>query len=147
MGYLGNTVSDLLSGVFLLFFIAAAGTVLGSIKIKAFSLGSAGVLIAAVGYGAQAHCVPAISLGGVRIELFGAENAYRVIVPEVFGAERKGKPATDARGKRFPCQVNFRFESPRRIRFQFPMRKRVASEDRRQKNFRNSRFGIGESRL
>ena len=72
MGYLGNTVSDMLSGVFLLFFIAAAGTVLGSIKIKGFSLGAAGVLIAAVCYGALAHCVPAISFGGVSIELFGA---------------------------------------------------------------------------
>ena len=48
MEYLGLTVSGLLTTLFIIFVIVALGFLLGGIKIKGISLGTAGVLLVAI---------------------------------------------------------------------------------------------------
>ena len=51
MVYLSSVVSSLLSMIFIIFTIASLGYLLGGIKIKGISLGTAGVLVVALIYG------------------------------------------------------------------------------------------------
>ena len=70
MAYLGELTSALLSTVFIVFFIAAVGYLVGGITIKGISLGTAGVLLVALAYGVFASYVPYITVGGRNIVLF-----------------------------------------------------------------------------
>ena len=70
MDYLSGVLSSLLSTIFYVFFIAALGYLIGGIKIKGISLGTAGVLLVALIFGIVASYVPYITVGGKHIVLF-----------------------------------------------------------------------------
>ncbi len=72
MDYLSTLISSIFSVIFILFLIGAAGYFLGAIQIRGISLGTAGVLLAALLYGVLASFVPAFSVGGREIVLFDA---------------------------------------------------------------------------
>ena len=72
MDYLGGLVSSIFSMVFVVFMIGAVGYLLGAIKIKGISLGTAGVLLAALLFGVLASYVPAFHVGEKEIVLFDA---------------------------------------------------------------------------
>jgi putative transport protein len=74
MAYLGDITSSLLSTVFMVFLIAAAGYLAGGINIKGISLGSAGVLLLALIYGIIASYVPFFTIGGKNIVLYLTEQ-------------------------------------------------------------------------
>ncbi len=62
-------MDSMFSLIFIAFTIMALGYLLGGIRIKGISLGSAGVLLVALLYGILAHYVPSFSVGGHEIEL------------------------------------------------------------------------------
>lgn len=64
MGYLSSVVTDALSMIFVIFAIATLGYLVGGIKVKGISLGTAGVLLVALIYGILIHYVPSFSIGG-----------------------------------------------------------------------------------
>ena len=70
MSYLGDLTGSIFSMVFIIFLIGAAGYFIGAIQIKGISLGTAGVLLAALLYGIFSSYVPAIHVGGKDIALF-----------------------------------------------------------------------------
>ncbi len=70
MDYLGSLTGSIFSMVFIVFAIGAVGYFLGAISIKGISLGTAGVLLAALLYGILANFVPSFSVGGREIFLF-----------------------------------------------------------------------------
>lgn len=70
MAYLGSISSLLLSTVFVIFLIATIGYLVGGIKIKGISLGTAGVLLIALIFGVVASYVPFITIGGKNIILY-----------------------------------------------------------------------------
>ena len=72
MDYLGNLTASIFSMIFIIFLIGAAGYFLGAIQVKGISLGTAGVLLAALLYGVLASFVPSFSVGGKEILLFDA---------------------------------------------------------------------------
>lgn len=72
MEYLGSVVNSVLSMVFVMFLISTVGYLLGAIDIKGISLGTAGVLLAALLYGIFASFIPSFTLGGKEIVLFDA---------------------------------------------------------------------------
>lgn len=72
MEYMGNLVGSVFSIVFIVFIIATVGYLLGAISIKGVSLGTAGVLLAALLYGIFANYVPSFSVGATEIVLFDA---------------------------------------------------------------------------
>lgn len=69
--YLANFVSSMLSIVFVIFTIATLGYLLGGIKVKGISLGTAGVLIVALAYGVLLSYVPSFNMFGKEIVLLG----------------------------------------------------------------------------
>lgn len=69
MDYLGDVVSSLFSIVFLVAIVAALGYLVGGIRIKGISLGTAGVLLIALLYGVLSSFVPSFSLGGHTVTL------------------------------------------------------------------------------
>ncbi len=69
--YLADVISSMLSIVFIIFTIATLGYLLGGIKVKGISLGSAGVLIVALAYGVLLSYVPSFTLFGKEIVLLG----------------------------------------------------------------------------
>lgn len=69
MGYLGGVVDSMFTLIFIAFAIGAIGYMIGGISIKGISLGSAGVLLAALLYGVLVVYVPSFELGGKTIEL------------------------------------------------------------------------------
>ena len=69
--YLAEVVSSMLSIVFVIFAIASLGYLLGGIKVKGISLGSAGVLIVALAYGVLLSYVPSFNMFGKEIILLG----------------------------------------------------------------------------
>ncbi len=73
MAYLGSLTGSIFSTVFIVFLIGAVGYFLGAISVKGISLGTAGVLLAALLYGILANFVPSFSVGGKEIVLFSAE--------------------------------------------------------------------------
>lgn len=69
--YLADVVSSMLSMVFVIFTIATLGYLLGGIKVKGISLGTAGVLIMALAYGVLLSYVPSFTMFGKEITLLG----------------------------------------------------------------------------
>jgi putative transport protein len=76
--YLGSVVSSLLSTLFIIFFIAAFGYLIGSIKVKGISLGTAGVLLTALLVGVLFKYVPDFKIGDKTITLWNANVALRL---------------------------------------------------------------------
>ena len=72
--YLGGVTGSLLSTIFIAFIIAALGYLLGAIEIKGISLGTAGVLLVALGFGVLCNYVPSFEIGAKTISLFNAGN-------------------------------------------------------------------------
>lgn len=70
MEYLASVTGSILSVIFIIFAIATIGYLIGSVSIKGISLGTAGVLIAALAYGILAHYVPEFTMGSKTISLF-----------------------------------------------------------------------------
>ena len=69
MGYLGGVVDSMFTLIFIAFAIGAIGYAIGGISIKGISLGSAGVLLAALLYGVLVVYVPSFTIGGKTVEL------------------------------------------------------------------------------
>ena len=72
--YFGGVVGSVLSIIFVVFAIAAVGYLIGGIKIKGISLGTAGVLLIALLYGILAHYIPSFRVGHTTISLFNSGN-------------------------------------------------------------------------
>jgi len=70
--YLGGVCSSVFSIIFVVFMISALGYLVGGIKIKGISLGTAGVLLIALLYGVLASYVPSFNIGQTTINLFNA---------------------------------------------------------------------------
>lgn len=75
--YFGTVVSSILSTLFIIFFIATVGYLIGSIKVKGISLGTAGVLLTALLVGVLFKYVPSFKIGEKTITLWGANAALR----------------------------------------------------------------------
>lgn len=72
MDYLGSLVGSIFSMIFVIFMIGTVGYFLGAIQVKGISLGTAGVLLAALLYGVFTSYVPSFSVGEKEIVLFDA---------------------------------------------------------------------------
>ena len=72
INYLGGVTSSILSTIFVAFAICALGYLIGRIEIKGISLGSAGVLLVALGYGVLCHFIPEFAIGDKTIVLFSS---------------------------------------------------------------------------
>ncbi|MGX8692156.1 MAG: YidE/YbjL duplication [Clostridia bacterium] len=70
MDYLGSLTGSIFSMVFIVFLIGTVGYFLGAISVKGISLGTAGVLLAALLYGILANFVPSFTIGSREIVLF-----------------------------------------------------------------------------
>lgn len=70
MDYLGSVASSIFSVIFVVFLIASLGYLMGGIKFKGISFGSAGVLAVAILYGIIASYIPSFSIGNKEIILF-----------------------------------------------------------------------------
>lgn len=70
MTYLSSIVSSTFSMVFAVFLIATLGYLIGGIEFKGISLGTAGVLAAAILYGILASYIPSFVVGNAEIVLF-----------------------------------------------------------------------------
>lgn len=77
MNYLGGVVGSVFSLIFIAFAIGAVGYSIGAIKIKGISLGSAGVLLAALLYGVLAYYVPTFRIGDTTVTLVN-EAGFKV---------------------------------------------------------------------
>lgn len=73
MEYLGSLAGSIFSMIFIIFLIGAVGYFLGAVQVKGISLGTAGVLLAALLYGVLASFVPSFSVAGREIALFNAD--------------------------------------------------------------------------
>ena len=71
--YISNVVSSIFSMVFIIFLVGTVGYLLGAIDVKGISLGTAGVLLAALLYGILASFVPSFNVGAKEIVLFSAD--------------------------------------------------------------------------
>lgn len=75
MIYLGEVAKSALSVIFVVFAISAIGYLLGRISVKGISLGTAGVLLAALLFGVAVSYVPdGFKIGDSVISLFNAGN-------------------------------------------------------------------------
>ena len=72
MAYLGGVLDSMFSLIFIAFAIGAVGYLLGGISIKGVSLGTAGVLLAALLYGILVNYIPSFTFGGAEISLYDA---------------------------------------------------------------------------
>lgn len=70
--YLGSVLGSWLGIIFFVFIIAALGYLVGGIRIKGISLGTAGVLLVALLFGVLANFVPNFTVSGTTIALFDA---------------------------------------------------------------------------
>ena len=70
MVYLGGVVGSIFSIIFIVFLIMTVGYLVGSISVKGISLGTAGVLLAAILYGIIASKVMTFTIGETEIALF-----------------------------------------------------------------------------
>ena len=70
MTYLGGVFASMFGIIFVAFCIASVGYLLGAIEIKGISLGTAGVLLAALIYGVIVSKVPEFNVGETAIVLF-----------------------------------------------------------------------------
>lgn len=71
--YINNVITSTVSLIFIIFAVICLGYLVGNIKIKGISLGSAGVLLVAILFGIFANAHPEISIGGKSIILFSAD--------------------------------------------------------------------------
>ncbi len=74
MAYLSGMVSSILSTIFIIFTIATIGYLIGGIKVKGISLGTAGVLVVALIYGVFINYVPSFNFYGKPITLYDTET-------------------------------------------------------------------------
>ena len=70
MVYLGGVVGSIFSIIFMVFLIMTVGYLIGAVSVKGISLGTAGVLLAAIVYGIIASKVPVFTIGETEIALF-----------------------------------------------------------------------------
>ncbi len=70
--YTGTLVASLLTVLFFVFLISTVGYLIGGIEIKGISLGTAGVLLAALIFGIIANDVGSFTIGDRTIELYNA---------------------------------------------------------------------------
>lgn len=77
MDYLGGVVGSVFSLIFIAFAIGAVGYLIGAINVKGISLGTAGVLLVALGYGVLAYYVPSFSIGDTTVKLVN-EAGFKV---------------------------------------------------------------------
>ena len=70
MNYFGSVLSSLLTTLFFTFAIIAAGYLLGSVKLGKLSLGSSGVLLAALAVGILFSQIDSFTIGSRCIVLF-----------------------------------------------------------------------------
>lgn len=77
MNYLGGVVGSVFSLIFVAFAICSIGYAIGAVKIKGISLGSAGVLLAALLYGVLAYYVPSFKIGDTVVTLVN-EAGFKV---------------------------------------------------------------------
>lgn len=70
MSYMAQLVSSMLSTIFIVFAIAALGYLIGGIKVKEISLGTAGVLLVALIYGVISSYIPTFTIGEKEIVLY-----------------------------------------------------------------------------
>jgi len=68
--YLSSVAASFLTTLFFVFLIASIGYLVGGIEIKGISLGTAGVLLAALAFGILANRIGSFELGGKTIVLF-----------------------------------------------------------------------------
>ena len=74
VAYFSSVLSSLLTTLFFVFLIAAAGYLIGGIEIKGISLGTAGVLLMALVYGIVANQIGFFEIGGKTIVLFDTDT-------------------------------------------------------------------------
>ncbi len=74
MAYFESVIASLMTPLFFTFVIIALGYLVGGIGVKGISLGSAGVLLVALGFGILANAVGTFELGGKTIELYNTTN-------------------------------------------------------------------------
>ncbi len=75
MIYLGEVAKSALSVIFVVFLISAIGYLLGRITVKGISLGTAGVLLAALLFGIAVSYIPnGFTLGESNINLYNQDN-------------------------------------------------------------------------
>lgn len=72
MSYLGSMASNIFSVVFVVFLIAALGYLIGGIRFKGISLGTAGILVVSLLYGILVNYIPSFFIGNAEIILFDA---------------------------------------------------------------------------
>ncbi len=77
MDYLGGVVGSVFSLIFIVFAIGSIGYAIGAVKIKGISLGSAGVLLAALLYGVLAYYAPSFRIGDTTVTLVN-EAGFKV---------------------------------------------------------------------
>lgn len=77
MEYLGSVFTGMFSIIFIVFLITTVGYLLGAVEIRGISLGTAGVLLAALLYGILASKVPSFNIGDTAIVLFSDELKSR----------------------------------------------------------------------
>lgn len=74
MEYFSSFLNSLLTSIFIIFLLLAAGYYVGRISIKGISLGTAGILFAALLFGVIASYIPYFTVGGRHIVLFLNES-------------------------------------------------------------------------
>ncbi len=72
--YLASVLSSMLTTLFFVFAISCVGYMVGGIKVKGISLGTAGVLLVALAFGIFASRVGSFEVGGKTIVLFNEET-------------------------------------------------------------------------
>ena len=71
--YIGTVAAGIVTITFLVFALSAVGYLLGAVRVRGISLGTAGVLLAALLYGILASYVPSVTVGGRELLLFSPE--------------------------------------------------------------------------
>ncbi len=79
--YIGTLAQSLFTVLFFVFLVASAGYLIGGISVKGISLGTAGVLIAALIFGIIANDVGSFSIGEITIDLYSdaIKSSYGLI--------------------------------------------------------------------
>ncbi|MBQ5749603.1 MAG: permease [Oscillospiraceae bacterium] len=72
--YIAGVLSSMLTTLFFVFVISCLGYMIGGIKVKGISLGTAGVLLAALAFGIFASKVGSFEVAGKTIELFNTQT-------------------------------------------------------------------------
>ena len=80
MNYLGGVIGSTFSIIFIVFLISSLGYLVGGVKVKGISLGTAGVLLVALLYGILAHFVPSFRVAGTDVVLYElVDDAGKVV--------------------------------------------------------------------